>query len=122
MFPMLVSLAQESQMMMGADASFTIKEYASMLELPFMIFSVFLGFAVAFIVTREVRSGFFLLASGILVMALGHLFLMGQNLFQVFLPTYLFGPVGGSLVWLAALSLTWTLIGLGLWKLRKIEA
>ncbi|MEK7460504.1 MAG: hypothetical protein AAB628_03070 [Patescibacteria group bacterium] len=120
LLPALV-FAQNNGMEIGVGSSFTIKEFAAMLELPFIIFSVFLGFGVAFIVSQEMRSGFLLLASGILVMAVGHLLLMGQSLFNFFLPVYLFGPVAGSLVWLGALALTWGLIGLGLWRLRKLE-
>lgn len=92
----------------------------SMLEIPFLILVIVLSFAVA----QSLKGGKFgagmsLVAWGFLVMAIGHIHmqiehLTGHNLFKDLL-----GPQGGTFAWFAALIVTWSLSGIGFYKLYK---
>ena len=92
----------------------------SMLEIPFLILVIVLSFAVA----QSLKGGKFgagmsLVAWGFLVMAIGHIHmqiehLTGHNLFKEML-----GAEAGTFAWFAALIVTWSLSGIGFYKLYK---
>lgn len=91
-----------------------------LLELPFLFGCVYFAFRTA----HALRGGIFgkgmrLLAWGFLVMAVGHLHLQiaeytGFDIFRTLL-----GSLGGSILWVLALLLTWGLSGYGFYRIYR---
>lgn len=93
-----------------------------LLELPFLFLCVYFAFSTA----RALKGGIFgtgmlLVASGFLVMAIGHVHMQIINFTGVDLFESLFGNVGGSIAWVLALVLTWGLSGVGLYKIYNVS-
>lgn len=92
----------------------------ALLEIPFLVFCM----VFAFLSARQLRGGVFgsgmaLMAWGFLIMGVGHLHMQlethaGFNLFQT-----LFGASGGQYAWFVALFATWTLSGLGFFRIYQ---
>lgn len=111
---MLVSLpafAMDHGGGMELDSSFVL----SLMELPFLGIAIAFSFRTA----RAMRGGIFgrgmsLMAWGLLVMAAGHLLMISDTYFGVNVLTATLGVVVGDVLWVAALILSWALMGVGL--------
>ena len=91
-----------------------------LLEMPFLLIAVFFAFRTANSLKGGVfGSGMNLIAWGALVMAIGHLHLQLQNLFDFNLFAILVGDVLGFVVWVVALVITWGLTGAGFYSIYK---
>jgi len=114
-FPGLL-LAQEhtSNSPLSTDFNF----WFSLLEIPFLIFVITLSFMVASLLKGgKFGSGMSLLAWGFLVMAIGHIHMQVEHITGFNLFKYLFGNGGGTFAWFFALIITWTLSGLGFYRI-----
>lgn len=93
----------------------------SLLELPFIILAI--GFS--FLNARAFRGGrlgrgMSLLAWGFVIMGIGHLLLMTQQLWGLDLLSRFFGSAG-QFLWLGALAATWVLSGLGFYSMYQVS-
>ena len=109
-------LAAQGHSMTGTSA------YA-LVELPALVLAVIFGFLTA----RALRGGrlgqgMALIAWGFLVMAVGHLHMQGEVLFGFNLFEALLGHDVGEAVWVVALLVTWTLTGLGFYRLYRASS
>ena len=95
--------------------------FATILEVPVILFVLFLAFGVLFSLHKKLRSSFFLLAGGIILMGLGHLLLIWNGLFEIWIPSTFFGETLGSFIWLGVLLLSWILMAMGIWRLRLLN-
>jgi hypothetical protein len=94
------------------------QHWYALVELPALVVAIVFGFLTA----RALRGGRFgsgmtLIAWGFLVMAIGHLHMQLEAIFGFNLFTFALGSRGGSVAWLSALLVTWTLTGLGFYRL-----
>ena len=101
-----------------ADHSMEGGNWTGIIELPFLLVSVFFAFATA----AKMKDGKFgkgmrLLAWGFLVMAVGHLHMQVQQFTGINVFETLLGKSIGSLVWSVALLVTWGLSALGLYHI-----
>lgn len=101
-----------------ADHSMEGGNWTGIIELPFLLLSVFFAFATA----AKMRDGKFgkgmrLMAWGFLVMAVGHLHMQVQQFTGINAFETLLGKTMGSLVWSLALLVTWGLSALGLYHI-----
>ena len=99
-----------------ADHSMDNGDWTGIIELPFLLLSVFFAFATA----AKLKDGRFgkgmkLLAWGFLVMAVGHLHMQVQQFTGINVFGKLLGKNLGSLAWSLALLMTWGLSALGLY-------
>jgi hypothetical protein len=95
----------------------------ALVELPALVIAVVFGFLTA----RALRGGRLgegmgLIAWGFLVMAVGHLHMQGEALFGFNLFAMIFGEPLGNGVWILALMVTWTLTGLGFYRLYRASS
>jgi hypothetical protein len=95
----------------------------SIIEIPALLAAVVFGFLTA----RALRggrlgTGMQLIAWGFLVMAVGHMHMQGEAIFGFNLFSVIFGSAGGEVVWIAALLVTWTLTGLGFFRLYQASS
>ena len=91
-----------------------------LLELPFLVLCV----AFAFLTAGNLRGGIFgngmmLIAWGFLVMGVGHLHMQIEHFFNLNIFNSLLGPFLGRFAWFFALIATWTLSGLGFYRIFK---
>lgn len=98
----------------------TIFELTTILELPFLIATV----VFAFLVASQLKGGVFgkgmtFIAWGALVMAVGHLHMQIEMLFDFNLFQNLFGYTLGSIIWGVALLTTWSLTSYGFYSIYK---
>ena len=89
----------------------------SVIEIPALLAAVVFGFLTA----RALRGGRLgvgmqLIAWGFLVMAIGHMHMQGEAIFGFNLFSTIFGTAAGQIVWVAALLVTWSLTGLGVFR------
>lgn len=113
------SLIQVNNASVAAEGH-KISYWSGIMELPFLLISVFFAFATA----RALKGGRFgkgmnLIAWGFVVMAIGHLHMQiehfyGYNIFKSFL-----GDTMGTLAWFVALIVTWGFSGLGFYSILK---
>jgi hypothetical protein len=94
--------------------------FSGLMELPFLMISIFFAFATA----NALKGGTFgngmnLIAWGFVVMAIGHLHMQAEHLYGFHLFKYLFGESIGSLAWYLALVVTWGFSGLGFYSMLK---
>jgi hypothetical protein len=94
-----------------------------LIELPALAVAVIFGFLTA----RALRGGrlgdgMMMIAWGFLVMAVGHLHMQGEVLFGFNLFATIFGADVGNVVWVVALLVTWTLTGLGFFRLYRASS
>ncbi len=97
-----------------------ITEWFGILELPFLSLCI----VFAFLTAGALRGGAFgrgmgLLAWGFLVMGIGHLHMQIDRFFEINLLDRLLGPTLGTIAWMLALILTWTISGLGFYNIYK---
>jgi hypothetical protein len=90
----------------------------AIIELPFLLLSVFFAFATA----GKMRDGKFgkgmrLLAWGFVVMAIGHLHMQVEQFTGINLLAIIFGKNIGGIAWSFALLATWGLSALGLYHI-----
>ena len=109
-------LAAQAHAMDGSSA------YA-LVELPALALAVIFGFLTA----RALRGGrlgkgMALIAWGFLVMAVGHLHMQGEVMFGFNLFEALLGQDVGQAMWIVALMVTWTLTGLGFYRLYRASS
>ena len=95
-------------------------EIFGLLELPFLLIAIVFSFLTA----RNLKGGKFgagmkLLAWGFLIMAVGHLHMQIDHLFEYNLFNELMGSNIGRYAWYLALILTWGLSAFGFYKIFK---
>ncbi|MBI3940610.1 MAG: hypothetical protein HY315_07220 [Acidobacteria bacterium] len=93
------------------------------MELPFLVITVFFGFRTA----NALKGGAFgrgmgLIAWGAVVMAVGHLHMQADQMFQFNLFATIFGAGGGSVAFLLALIVTWLLTGSGFHSIYRASS
>jgi hypothetical protein len=98
----------------------TEAEIFGLLELPFLVIAIVFSFMTA----KNLKGGKFgsgmnLLAWGFLVMAIGHIHMQVDHLFQFNLFNELMGETIGRYAWYTALILTWGLSAFGFYKIFK---
>jgi len=96
------------------------EHWLGIMELPFMLLSVFFAFATA----NKMKNGKFgkgmkYLAWGFLVMATGHAHMQVEAFTGINLFGWLLGAKGGQITWSIALLCTWGLSALGLYHIYK---
>ena len=90
------------------------------LELPFLFLCVYFAFQTALALRGGVfGQGMNLMAWGFLVMAVGHLNMQLDHFFQINIFNDLLGADMGKIVWFVALVGTWSLSGLGFYKIYR---
>jgi hypothetical protein len=94
------------------------QRWYALVEIPALAVAIVFGFLTA----RALKGGRFgsgmtLIAWGFLVMAIGHLHMQVEAVFGFNLFSAALGPAGGQVAWIAALLVTWTLTGLGFYRL-----
>ena len=95
-------------------------EIFGLLELPFLIIAIVFSFLTASnLKGGKFGAGMSLLAWGFLVMAVGHIHMQLDHLFNFHLFKELLGEVGGKYAWFVALIITWGLSALGFYKIYK---
>ena len=110
-----IVLLQASHAGMAQDSmSMGNGNWTGIIELPFLLVSVFFAFATAAkLKDGKVGKGMRLLAWGFLVMAVGHLHMQVEQFTGINLFAKLLGKSLGSLAWSLALLTTWGLSALG---------
>lgn len=91
-------------------ASYTL----GLLEIPFL--AVAIGYSLR--TASALKGGVFgrgmtLMAGGLVVMAIGHIIMMLEMYFGINVLDLVFGSVLGGILWVAALVLSWGLMGVG---------
>ncbi len=112
-----VPLAAQSH---GDSGSDSFNEIFGLIELPFLIIAIVFSFLTA----KRLKGGRFgsgmqLLAWGFLIMAVGHLHMQVDSLYNFNLFNTLLGNTGGRAAWFIALVATWGLSALGFLKIYK---
>src|SRR5438094_880027 len=92
----------------------------AVLELPFLL----LATVFAFLTARAIKSsiiwrGITFIALGSLVMAVGHIIMIVNGLFEQSILNITFGVVGGAWAWLLALCSSWIFYGLGFYEIYR---
>lgn len=92
----------------------------SLLEIPFLVLCVIY----AFLTAGQMKGGKFgsgmnLLAWGFIVMAIGHMHMQIDHFFGMNIFNNLLGETMGSVIWVVALIVTWTLSALGFIRIYK---
>jgi PAS domain S-box-containing protein len=86
----------------------------AVLELPFLLLATGFGFLTAKTVIKStIGRGMAFVALGSLVMAVGHIIMMSDQLWQEHILAELLGNVVGAWAWLVALCTSWLFYGLG---------
>lgn len=114
--PLLWFISEKTDLLSDIHIWFVI------VELPFLFTAVFFGFMTA----NALKGGVFgqgirLMAWGFLVMGAAHFHLMVTRLFGYDLFAKVFGDVGGTFVVMVILAMTWTLSGLGFYRIYRIS-
>jgi len=105
---------------MSSGQAYNTGYWFGIMELPFLLISVFFAFLTAnSLKGGKSGKGMTLMAWGFLVMAIGHLHMQIDHYYGFNLFHHLFGQLGGSIAWFAALILTWGLSGLGFYSIYK---
>ena len=117
----LVSLPAVAQSDNGGHGGFN--EIFGLVELPFLIIAIVFSFLVA----KRLKGGKFgagmqLLAWGFLIMAVGHLHMQIDHIYDFNLFNILLGNVAGRAAWFVALIATWGLSSLGFMKIYKASS
>ncbi len=91
-----------------------------LLELPFLVVCV----VYAFLTSNQMKDGKFgsgmnLLAWGFIVMAIGHMHMQIDHFFGVNIFNNIFGDSLGSIIWVTALIVTWTLSAIGFVRIYR---
>jgi len=113
------SLLQVNNASVAAEGH-KISYWSGVMELPFLLISVFFAFATA----RALKGGRFgkgmnLIAWGFVVMAIGHLHMQIEHFYGYNIFKSLIGETLGTLAWFIALIITWGFSGLGFYSILK---
>jgi len=113
------SLLQVNNASVAAECH-KISYLSGVMELPFLLISVFFAFATA----RALRGGRFgkgmnLIAWGFVVMAIGHLNIQIEHFYGYNIFKSLMGGTLGTIAWFIALIITWGFSGLGFYSILK---
>ena len=113
------SLLQVNNASVAAEGH-KISYWSGVMELPFLLISVFFAFATA----RALKGGRFgkgmnLIAWGFVVMAIGHLHMQIEHFYGYNIFKSLMGETMGTLAWFIALIITWGFSGLGFYSILK---
>ena len=113
------SLLQVNNASVAAEGH-KISYWSGVMELPFLLISVFFAFATA----RALRGGRFgkgmnLIAWGFVVMAIGHLHMQIEHFYGYNIFKSLMGDALGTIAWFIALIITWGFSGLGFYSILK---
>ena len=113
------SLLQVNNASVAAEGH-KISYWSGVMELPFLLISVFFAFATA----RALKGGRFgkgmnLIAWGFVVMAIGHLHMQIEHFYGYNIFKSLMGETIGTLAWFIALIITWGFSGLGFYSILK---
>ena len=113
------SLLQVNNASVAAEGH-KISYWSGVMELPFLLISVFFAFATA----RALKGGRFgkgmnLIAWGFVVMAIGHLHMQIEHFYGYNIFKSLMGDTLGTMAWFIALILTWGFSGLGFYSILK---
>src|SRR2546428_10665521 len=93
----------------------------AVLELPFLLLATTFGFlASRALKSRVLGRGMTFIALGSLVMAVGHVIMIADQLLKEHILAALLGDVCGSWAWLVALCTSWLFYGLGFTGLYKV--
>src|SRR5947209_20181807 len=93
----------------------------AILELPFLLLATAFGFLTARAVkSSSIWRGMTFIALGSLLMAVGHIIMMADQLLKEHLLTEFLGNVGGAWAWLVALCTSWLFYGLGFVEIYKV--
>ena len=120
---LLVNISVDAQthgMSADHEAGFNITELFGLLEFPFLLLCIYFAFKTASSMKGGIfGKGMILLAWGFLVMAVGHLHMQVDHFFGINIFNSAMGDSLGSVVWFIALFVTWTLSGLGFYKIYR---
>jgi hypothetical protein len=113
------SLLQVNNASVAAEGH-KISYWSGVMELPFLLISVFFAFATA----RALKGGRFgkgmnLIAWGFVVMAIGHLHMQIEHFYGYNIFKSLMGETMGTVAWFIALIITWGFSGLGFYSILK---
>jgi len=113
------SLLQVNNASVAAEGH-KISYWSGVMELPFLLISVFFAFATA----RALKGGRFgkgmnLIAWGFVVMAIGHLHMQIEHFYGYNIFKNLMGDTLGTMAWFIALIITWGFSGLGFYSILK---
>jgi len=113
------SLLQVNNASVAAEGH-KISYWSGVMELPFLLISVFFAFATA----RALKGGRFgkgmnLIAWGFVVMAIGHLHMQIEHFYGYNIFKNLMGDTLGTMAWFIALIITWGFTGLGFYSILK---
>lgn len=113
------SLIQVNNASVAAEGH-KISYWSGIMELPFLLISVFFAFATA----RALKGGRFgkgmnLIAWGFVVMAIGHLHMQIEHFYGYNIFKNILGDTLGTLIWFVALIITWGFSGLGFYSILK---
>ena len=113
------SLLQVNNASVAAEGH-KISYWSGVMELPFLLISVFFAFATA----RALKGGRFgkgmnLIAWGFVVMAIGHLHMQIEHFYGFNIFKSLMGEIMGTIAWFIALIITWGFSGLGFYSILK---
>jgi hypothetical protein len=114
------AMAQSHGMDNSHGTGYNISEVFGLLEFPFLLLCIYFAFKTASSMKGGIfGKGMILLAWGFLVMAIGHLHMQVDHYFGVNIFNNALGESLGSVVWFIALFVTWTLSGLGFYKIYR---
>ena len=113
------SLLQVNNASVAAEGH-KISYWSGVMELPFLLISVFFAFATA----RALKGGRFgkgmnLIAWGFVVMAIGHLHMQIEHFYGYNIFKSLMGETMGTIAWFIALIITWGFSGLGFYSILR---
>lgn len=97
-----------------------IAVWFGVLELPFLFLCMYFAFVTANAMKGGVfGNGMMLMSWGFLVMGIGHLNMQAEHFFGFNLFYFLLGETFGKIAWFVALVATWSLSGLGFYRIYK---
>ena len=106
--------------MMQPASAMGAAEIFGFLELPFLLIAVVFSFMTAArLKGGKFGAGMNLLAWGFLVMAIGHLHMQVDHLYDYNLFQSILGVTAGQFAWFAALIVTWGLSAFGFYRIYK---
>ncbi len=120
MFLAVVTAAPAQHIDRTVSSSLSSQQIFGLFEIPFLLIALVFSFLTATqLKGGKFGSGMKLLAWGFVVMAIGHLHMQLNHLFNFNLFYELLGNTIGNYVWFIALFITWALSALGFYKIYK---
>ncbi|MGD1844758.1 MAG: hypothetical protein ACFB10_05130 [Salibacteraceae bacterium] len=104
----------------SGSGDWSIAVWFGVLELPFLFLCMYFAFVTANAMKGGVfGQGMMLMSWGFLVMGVGHLNMQAEHFFDFNLFYVLLGETAGKVAWFVALVATWSLSGLGFYRIYK---